>query len=615
MTGIVALLLPVARFGHLGALMTLVGVLAASRAILPAARGDRGLMATRTALDRLARAVLCFAAAAGLAWLSLLAADLSGAAAGGDAVAAVPTVVARTWAGHVLLIRAGLLAIVAAVIHRFSLLALIASAAALASEALLGHAAAEAGGAGAGLALSLMLHLLAAAAWIGALPALFLALSRLSPEGGLAAARAFFPAGLGSVVVIAGTALVQASSLIGSLPALIGTGYGRAGLIKTGLFLALLALAAWNHFRLLPAGDARRLRASVRAEAIAGSAVILAACVMASLPPAAHEQPVWPFSLRPSLAVTEDPDLRREVIIAALLALAALAAVLTALVARRGRLIAVALGLAVLWYAVPSLRLLLVEAYPTSYAASPTGFSAVSIADGLALYPDHCASCHGAEGRGDGPAAAGLRVPPADLTAAHLWDHADGELFWWIAHGMRTPEGETVMRGVSGELPDDQIWHLIDAIRARNAGLFLRAASTPPQPVPVPDAAVSCAGQNTLLLSELTGRPLVIAAGVEAPEVADALAIHLSQRALGPSFGESEHCAAEGEAVWTAFATVGGLAAGDLSGTLFLIDRSGWLREAGPAARWAKPGALAAAIARIEATPVASAWSAHRHQH
>ncbi len=35
---------------------------------------------------------------------------------------------------------------------------------------------------------------------------------------------------------------------------------------------------------------------------------------------------------------------------------------------------------------------------------------------GAALYQRHCASCHGAEGRGDGPVAASLRQPPADLT-------------------------------------------------------------------------------------------------------------------------------------------------------------------------------------------------------
>lgn len=35
---------------------------------------------------------------------------------------------------------------------------------------------------------------------------------------------------------------------------------------------------------------------------------------------------------------------------------------------------------------------------------------------GRALFQDNCVACHGAEGRGDGPAAAGLDRRPADLT-------------------------------------------------------------------------------------------------------------------------------------------------------------------------------------------------------
>jgi mono/diheme cytochrome c family protein len=32
------------------------------------------------------------------------------------------------------------------------------------------------------------------------------------------------------------------------------------------------------------------------------------------------------------------------------------------------------------------------------------------------LYRAYCATCHGSEGKGNGPAAAALRVPPSDLT-------------------------------------------------------------------------------------------------------------------------------------------------------------------------------------------------------
>ncbi len=37
---------------------------------------------------------------------------------------------------------------------------------------------------------------------------------------------------------------------------------------------------------------------------------------------------------------------------------------------------------------------------------------------GAGLYAEHCASCHGAEGRGDGPAAVGMSPSPSDLTNA-----------------------------------------------------------------------------------------------------------------------------------------------------------------------------------------------------
>lgn len=37
--------------------------------------------------------------------------------------------------------------------------------------------------------------------------------------------------------------------------------------------------------------------------------------------------------------------------------------------------------------------------------------------DGAALYRTYCASCHGVSGRGDGPMAEYLRLPPTNLTA------------------------------------------------------------------------------------------------------------------------------------------------------------------------------------------------------
>ena len=39
---------------------------------------------------------------------------------------------------------------------------------------------------------------------------------------------------------------------------------------------------------------------------------------------------------------------------------------------------------------------------------------------GPALYKAYCASCHGADARGNGPMAKSLKVPPADLTRISL---------------------------------------------------------------------------------------------------------------------------------------------------------------------------------------------------
>src|SRR5262245_35577245 len=47
------------------------------------------------------------------------------------------------------------------------------------------------------------------------------------------------------------------------------------------------------------------------------------------------------------------------------------------------------------------------------FATRPTAVVAI---EGRDMFMRYCASCHGVSGRGDGPAAAALQPPPADLT-------------------------------------------------------------------------------------------------------------------------------------------------------------------------------------------------------
>src|SRR5262245_8224893 len=44
------------------------------------------------------------------------------------------------------------------------------------------------------------------------------------------------------------------------------------------------------------------------------------------------------------------------------------------------------------------------------------------IARGQAIYASQCASCHGTQGRGDGPSASALPSPPADQTNYRVMD-------------------------------------------------------------------------------------------------------------------------------------------------------------------------------------------------
>ena len=56
-------------------------------------------------------------------------------------------------------------------------------------------------------------------------------------------------------------------------------------------------------------------------------------------------------------------------------------------------------------------------------------------ASGKKLAETNCVSCHGAGGKGDGPAAAALNPKPADWTSAKVQSESDGELFWKISNG------------------------------------------------------------------------------------------------------------------------------------------------------------------------------------
>jgi putative copper export protein/mono/diheme cytochrome c family protein len=621
---------------HLAALLSLFGALLFLAVVAPAATtaGNTQAIRARLLLLRLARGSAALSLLAGVAWLTAASAVIAGTRGIAMALHALPVVALQTQFGQWVLPRLGLLiaVLVLPLAKRLPRAgAIVLAGAAVAVQPLIGHAGAIGGSLGAELIASEALHLLAAGAWLGGLLPLFIAIRILPVQAAVATCRSFTPIGLSAVVVLAGTAVVQLAEFIGGVPGLFGTVYGHIALVKVGLFLLLLLLAALNRFVLTeqidgaaPAIARRRMRCSIAVETVLGALVVFAAGFLASSTPGVHEQPVWPFAWRPSLDAFADPDLRRELIFALLAIVAAIVVAATGLIWRQARWPALALSVIILAVAVPHLDLLFVAAYPTSFFTSPTEFAATAIVHGAKLFAANCVICHGAEGRGDGPAARSLPLRPADLTAEHFWAHSDGELYWYISHGFRAEDGAVAMPGYAGVLSSGARWDLIDYMRARNAGESMRKSGQWLHPLPVPQFDAECADGRTIDLDDLHGRVLhiIAASGDELAEPAspadvDATTIVVvRRRSATPS---RSWCIASEPETWTALAIILGQSPDALAGSQILVDQNAWLRAAwrpGDPGDWTRPQSLTTAIRDIAAHPIAyDATAGHAHRH
>jgi putative copper export protein/mono/diheme cytochrome c family protein len=610
---------------HVAALLSLFGSLVFGALVAPAAVAAAPAVgpAVRTRLRRIAVVSALLALMLGVAWLVLQAAVIAGADSVGDTVSAVPVVAADTRFGRLVLVRLGVLLAVVPLLwtRRLGLVAAILLAGgALGLQPALGHAGASGS---AGLVASEALHLLAAGAWLGGLLPLLVCLPILPPRAAAAMCERFTPLGLTAVFIIAATGMAQGGELIGSVPALIGTAYGRAALLKLVLFMLLLGLAALNRLALTdrltgtdPVAARRHLLLSVAFETTIGAAVVLAAGLLASLPPGVHEQPTWPFAWRPSLAALDDPDIRREVALALAVLGGGVAVAAGGLFFRRWRLPVLVLGGALVLLAAPHLDPVLVEAYSTSYFVSPTSFSAESIVHGQALFGVHCAACHGPGGQGDGPGARSLPAGAADLTAAHLWDHSDGELYWWLTDGMRTPEGALMMPGFPTLSSGDR-WALIDFVRANNAGAAMRATGSWPQPIRTPALPIACDSGQAREMADLRGSVVRVVAAADPavapkPAIPSQNGVKVVTLTLGASGAQpvTGGCVAMSEAGWTSYAILSGVSAETLAGSQFLVDPNGWLRarwREGDPDGWSDRDRLISEVRRICATPVSTA--------
>ncbi|HEU5323609.1 MAG TPA: cytochrome c, partial [Methylomirabilota bacterium] len=329
--------------------------------------------------------------------------------------------------------------------------------------------------------------------------------------------------------------------------------HGRLLLAKLAVLVPIIALAAVNRARLLPALSGpsathgrpamRRLAAFVGLEA--GLALVLLAlvAVMTLTTPARHAPPVWPLPFRFSMdAVLDVPATRWRALLGSQLVVLGVIAVIVSLLVRPRRLLVLAGALALVAIgASVGLPPLVVDAYPTTYRRPLVTYHAASIAPGMSVYREHCAACHGIRdvgaptwpsspqrsarpgeavarlstrqapgGVGDGPsvqergrALVDLRSPPASRRHA-------GELYWLITHGL---PGRG-MPGFERRLAEPERWPVINFIRALGAadgaGRLGRQVEPERAWLVAPDFTVSVGPLAPGALRDYRGRRMVL---------------------------------------------------------------------------------------------------------
>ena len=370
-----------------------------------------------------------------------------------------------------------------------------------------------------------MVHLLGAGIWVGGLPPLALLLYGASQNAAapdpyaVRTMQRFSRVALITVLILAGSGVASAWLLVGSVAGLVGTTHGLLLLAKIAVLVLALLLAAASR-AMLPAlssptaakssATARRMAVFIALEAALVLVVLGLATAMTVTTPALHDDPVWPWPVRISLdAVPEVPVLQRlaQLPIAFVLGVSGLTILAVVfLVRRRPILLCGTLFALVASGAAIGLQPTIVRAYPTSFLRPPLTYTAGSIAEGMAVYQAHCASCH------ETPTSdrAALEGSTVDLLAPGTARRSAGDLFWLITHG-RPDRG---MPEFGSRLQEAQRWHVINFLRAMGATADPRRIGAVVEPndawLAAPDVTISVGPLPPTTLRDLRGKRMVL---------------------------------------------------------------------------------------------------------
>jgi mono/diheme cytochrome c family protein len=94
---------------------------------------------------------------------------------------------------------------------------------------------------------------------------------------------------------------------------------------------------------------------------------------------------------------------------------------------------------------------------------NPVPESAAAVADGMAHFADHCASCHANDGSGQTEMGRGLYPKAPDMRLPETQRLSDGEIFHIIDNGVRFTGMPAF--GTGTEAGAESTWHLVHFVR------------------------------------------------------------------------------------------------------------------------------------------------------
>lgn len=90
---------------------------------------------------------------------------------------------------------------------------------------------------------------------------------------------------------------------------------------------------------------------------------------------------------------------------------------------------------------------------------NPLKPSEKNIALGNKIYKKMCWSCHGENGKGNGPAGVSLDPMPADFSTDKFQNQTDGAIYWKLS------TGRGAMAPYENNLSEDQRWSIVNYLR------------------------------------------------------------------------------------------------------------------------------------------------------